>query len=131
MSLENKKSCSFKIRISQTTIVQPGYCHSKSEVAALNWCWCCHVVFWSDAPPLTHLPITESVLQDPGCQLCSSYYSCRYKVLDKYLATSSQGRGGGDTPLYSNLKVIAVPVLATILHTAPLRSKHQMQLEDA
>jgi len=23
-------------------------------------------------------------------------------------------------PLYSNLKVIAVPVLATILHTAPL-----------
>jgi len=37
-----------------------------------------------------------------------------------YLATSSQGVGGGDTPLYSNLKVIAVPVLATILHTAPL-----------
>jgi len=38
-----------------------------------------------------------------------------------YLATSSQGGGGGDTPLYSNLKVIAVPVLATILHMAPLR----------
>ena len=37
-----------------------------------------------------------------------------------YLATSSQGGGGGVTPLYSNLKVIAVPVLATILHTAPL-----------
>jgi len=37
-----------------------------------------------------------------------------------YLATSSQGGGGGDTPLYSNLKVIAVPILATILHTAPL-----------
>jgi len=36
-----------------------------------------------------------------------------------YLATSSQG--GGDTPLYSNLKVIAVPVLATILQTAPLK----------
>jgi len=35
-----------------------------------------------------------------------------------YLATSSQG--GGDTPLYSNLKLIAVPVLATILNTAPL-----------
>jgi len=34
-----------------------------------------------------------------------------------YLATSSQG--GGDTPLYSHLKVIAVPVLATILHTVP------------
>jgi len=27
---------------------------------------------------------------------------------------------GGHTPLYINLKVIAVPVLATILHTAPL-----------
>jgi len=38
-----------------------------------------------------------------------------------YLATSGQGEGGGDTPLYSNLKVIAVPVLATILHTSPLR----------
>jgi len=37
-----------------------------------------------------------------------------------YLATWSQGRGGGDTPLYGNLKLIAVPVLATILHTAPL-----------
>jgi len=35
-----------------------------------------------------------------------------------YLATSSQG--GGDTALYSNLKLIAVPALATILHTAPL-----------
>jgi len=35
-----------------------------------------------------------------------------------YLATSSQG--GRDTLLYSNLKVIAVPVLATILHMAPL-----------
>jgi len=33
------------------------------------------------------------------------------------LATSSQGEG--DTLLYSNLKLIAVPVLATILHTAP------------
>jgi len=28
--------------------------------------------------------------------------------------------GGGDTLHYSNLKVIAVPVLATILHTPPL-----------
>jgi len=37
-----------------------------------------------------------------------------------YLATSSQGGGGGDTALYSNLKLIAVPALATILHTAPL-----------
>jgi len=37
-----------------------------------------------------------------------------------YLATSSQGGGGGDTLLYTNLKVNAVPVLATILHTAPL-----------
>jgi len=40
-----------------------------------------------------------------------------------YLATSSQGGGGGDTPLYSNLKLIAVPVLATILHTAPLTTR--------
>jgi len=37
-----------------------------------------------------------------------------------YLATLSQGGGGEDIPLYSNLKVIAVPVLATIVHTAPL-----------
>jgi len=37
-----------------------------------------------------------------------------------YLATWSQWGGGGDTLLYSNLKLIAVPVLATILHTAPL-----------
>jgi len=37
-----------------------------------------------------------------------------------YLATSGQGGGGGNTLLYSNLKVIAVPVLATILNTAPL-----------
>jgi len=36
-----------------------------------------------------------------------------------YLATSSQGAGRGDV-LYSILKLIAVPVLATILHTAPL-----------
>jgi len=44
------------------------------------------------------------------------------KMLDAadYLATSSQGGGGGDTPLYSNMKLIAVPVLATIFHTAPL-----------
>jgi len=40
-----------------------------------------------------------------------------------YLATSSQGEGGGDTPLYSMLKLIAVPVLPTILHTAPLITK--------
>jgi len=39
-----------------------------------------------------------------------------------YLATSSQG--GGDTPLYSNLKLIAVPVLAIILHTAHLMLKN-------
>jgi len=39
-----------------------------------------HVVFWSDAPPSTDLPITESVvLQHLGCQLCSSNHSCRYK----------------------------------------------------
>jgi len=39
-----------------------------------------------------------------------------------YLATLGLGggEGGGDTPLYSNLKVIAVPVLATILHRAAL-----------
>jgi len=36
-----------------------------------------------------------------------------------YLATSSQGGWEGITPLYSNLKVIAVPVLATNLHMAP------------
>jgi len=37
-----------------------------------------------------------------------------------YLATLSQGGGVGDTPLYSILKLTAVPVLATILHTGPL-----------
>jgi len=81
-------------------------------------------VFWSDAPPSTDLPITKSVvLQHLGCQLCSAATNVSDKTfLDPaaYLATSSQGGGGGLTPLYSNLKVIAVPVLATILHTAPL-----------
>jgi len=44
----------------------------KSEVSALIWCWCCHAVFWSDAPPSTYLPITKSVvLRHSGCQLCS------------------------------------------------------------
>jgi len=38
MSLDIKKSCSFQILISLTTVVQPGYCHLKSEVAAFNWC---------------------------------------------------------------------------------------------
>jgi len=42
-------------------------------------------------------------------------------------ATLSQGGGVGDTPLYSNLKLIAVPVLATILHTAPLTVLAKMQ----
>jgi len=56
MSLDIKKSCSFQILISLTTVVQPGYCHLKSEVAAR------HVVFWSDAPPSTDRPITESVV---------------------------------------------------------------------
>jgi len=46
-----------------------------------------------------------------------------------FLATSSQGGGGGDTPLYSNLKVIAVPVLATILHTAPLSAGPESGIE--
>jgi len=50
-----------QILISLTTVVQPGYCHLKSKVTALNWCWCCHVVFWSDAPPSTYLPITKCV----------------------------------------------------------------------
>jgi len=45
-----------------------------------SWCWCCHVVFCSDAQPPTFLPITKSVvLQHLGCQLCSSYHSCSYK----------------------------------------------------
>jgi len=80
MSLDIKNSCSFQTLISLTAVVRPGYCHLKSEFAALNWCWCCHVVFWSDAPPSTDLPITKSVvLQHLGCQLCSSNYSCRYK----------------------------------------------------
>jgi len=70
MSLDIKKSCSFQILISLTTVVWPGYCRLKSEVAALNLCWCCHVVFWSDAPPSTNLPIMESVvLRHLGCQL--------------------------------------------------------------
>jgi len=43
-----------------------------------------------------------------------------------YLATLSLGGRGGDTLLYSNLKVIAVPVLATILHTAPLRFLNEL-----
>jgi len=43
MSLDIDKSCSFQILISLTTVVRPGDCHLKSEVAALNWCWCCHV----------------------------------------------------------------------------------------
>jgi len=52
----------------------------KWSCSPLNWCWCCHVVFCSDAPPSTDLPITKSVvLQHLGCQLCSSYHSCRYK----------------------------------------------------
>jgi len=45
-------------------------------------------------------------------------------VLDKkkkldpaaHLATSSQGGGGGDTPLYINFKVIAVTVLASLTY---------------
>jgi len=45
--------------ISLTTVVQPGYCNLKSEVAALNLCWCCHVMFWSVAPPSTDLPISS------------------------------------------------------------------------
>jgi len=76
MSLDIKKSCLFQLLISLTTVVRPGYCHLKSEVAALN----CHVVFWSNAPPSTDLPITKSVvLQHSGCQICSSYHSCSYK----------------------------------------------------
>jgi len=55
MSLDIKKSCSFQILISLTKVVRPGYCNLKSEVAVLN----CHVVFWSDAPPSTDLPITN------------------------------------------------------------------------
>jgi len=44
----------------------------------------------------------------------STVWDQKKKNVGSYLATSSQG--GGDTPLYSNLKVIAVPVLATILY---------------
>jgi len=36
ISLDIKKSCSFQILVSLTTVVRPGYCHLKSEVAALN-----------------------------------------------------------------------------------------------
>jgi len=42
MSLDIKKSCSFQILISLTTVVRPGYCHLKSEVAAL-----CTTVIWN------------------------------------------------------------------------------------
>jgi len=38
-----------------------------------------NVVFCSDAPPSTDLPITESVVLR---QLFSSYHSCRYNVSD-------------------------------------------------
>ena len=73
MSPDIKKSCSFQILISLTTVVWLGYCHLKSGLAALNWCWCCHFVFWPDAPPSTYRPITKSVVfRDPGCQLCSN-----------------------------------------------------------
>jgi len=58
VSLDIKKSCSFQILISLTTVVRPGYCHLKSVVAALN----CHVVFCSDAPPSTYLPIRKSLV---------------------------------------------------------------------
>jgi len=76
MSLYIKKSSSFQILISLTTVVRPGYCHLKSEVTALNWYWCCHVVFWSDAPPSTDLPIMESVvLRHSGGQIFSSYHN--------------------------------------------------------
>jgi len=77
MSQDIKKSYSFQILISLTTVVRPWYCHLKSEVAALN----CHVVFWSDAPGLiasTDLPITKSVV----LQHCSSYHSCSYKLVE-------------------------------------------------
>jgi len=48
MSLDIKKSRSFQILVSLTTVVRPGYCHLISEFAALK----CHVVFCSDAPPI-------------------------------------------------------------------------------
>lgn len=38
------------------------------------------------------------------------------------LATTGLGGGGGDTMLYNISNVTAVPVLATILHTGPLKS---------
>jgi len=57
MSIDINKSCSFLILISLTTVVRQGHCHLKSEVA-VNWCWCCHVVF----SPSTDLPIIKSVV---------------------------------------------------------------------
>jgi len=72
MSLDIKKLC----YLSLTTIVQPGYCHLKSEVAALNWCWCwwCSVLVWCSTLHSTYLPITKSVvLRHLGCQLCSRH----------------------------------------------------------
>jgi len=160
MSLDIKKSCSFQKLISLTTVVRPGCWYLKSEDAALNWYWCCRLVFCSDASPSTDPPITESVvLRHSGCRLFSSYNSCRYiseshnkmtnvvkpKKLDmnpnyfvtkseinkkklcrtrhlpleaagSYLATSSQGGRGWEQGIHPNLKVIAVPVLATILN---------------
>jgi len=85
-------------------------------------------VLWSDAPPSTDLPITKSVvLQHPGCQLCSSYHSCSYKNFGSWSLSDNleSGDTGGDTLLYSNLKVIAVPFLATISHTAPLTIQYR------
>ena len=79
-------------------------------------------MFWSDAPPSTDLPITKSI-GVASSALVPTAAATNVSESDSaaYLATSSQGGGGGDTPLYSNLKVIAVPVLATIFYTAPLK----------
>jgi len=53
--------------------------------------------------------------------------SCSFQIL-KSLTTVVWPRY---TLLYSNLKVIAVPVLATILHTAPLKKFTFIHLADA
>jgi len=46
MSLDIKKSCSFQILISLKTVVQPGYCHLKSELMLMLSCC---VLFWCSA----------------------------------------------------------------------------------
>jgi len=59
----------------------------------------------------------------PKCQITAAHtinLSLYFLYGQRNEATSNHGGRGGDTRLYSNLKVIAVPVLTTILHMVSL-----------